>query len=116
MLDKSRDPSICHLSVYLIQDNLSITGKFLYTQYSHYGESKWFYVPASFPCCKSELLDKTPPSAEDQTFRGGNSIFLDKHNKEKILSCFLLLLKTFLKNHFFEVGLLTIRDILGEVK
>ena len=87
MLDKSRDPSICHLSVYLIQDNLlSITGKFLYTQYSHYGESKWFYVPASFPCCRRELLDKTPPSAEDQTFRGGNSIFLDKHNKEKILS------------------------------
>ena len=31
MLDKSRDPSICHLSVYLIQDNLlSITGKFFY--------------------------------------------------------------------------------------
>ena len=27
-----------------------------------------------------------PLSAEDQTFRGGNSIFLDKHNKEKILS------------------------------
>lgn len=27
-----------------------------------------------------------PLSAEDQKFRGGNSIFLDQHNKEKILS------------------------------
>ena len=68
MLDKSRDPSICHLSVYLIQ--VSITGKFLYTQYSHYGERKWFYVPASFPCCRSELLDKENKSRSRHNVEG----------------------------------------------
>jgi len=40
-----------------------------------------------------------PLSAEDKKFRGGNSIFLDQHNKEKDFKLsFLLLLITFLKS------------------
>ena len=36
---------------------------------------------------QEQASGQNPPlSAEDQKFRGGNSIFLDQHNKDKILS------------------------------
>ena len=45
-------------------------------------------------------------SAEDQKFRGGNSIFLDKHNKEKKKSIFEFFInyeKTSLQIFFYFV-------------
>ena len=88
MLDKSRDPSICHLSVYLIQDDLlSITGKFFYILNIVITVKTSGFSSSLVSMLQEQASRQTPPlSAEDQKFRGGNSIFLDQHNKEKILS------------------------------
>ena len=101
MLDKSRDPSICHLSVYLIQDNLlSITGKFFYILNIVIMVKTSGFSSSLVSMLQEQASRQTPPlSAKDQKFRGGNSIFRDQHNKEKIFKlCFLLLLITFLKS------------------